>query len=322
MFYHKTVLQHELVSGVITPYTKIAVDCTAGGGGHTKELLDLIAANDKFVIAIDRDTIACEHLKLKFQNEIKSSKLIVVNQPFSELRGIISELNLIGKIDAIIADLGVSSPQLDNPERGFSFNNDGPLDMRMDSSLSITASDVVNSFGEKEIADILWQYGEDPKSRFIAKRICEYRTQSKFTSTVQLANLIAKSKHNNKKPQRKHPATQAFQALRIYVNRELDELNTLLISGIECLSESGRLGIISFHSLEDRMVKKYFKKISSSSNTIPNDVPLTAIELAKYENITCKIVHPFPIEPSQIEIEENPRSRSAKLRIIQKITAP
>ena len=233
-FKHISVLPEELVSSLqLTPGAKV-IDCTAGGGGHLQKLLEQVGSKG-LVIGIDRDPDAIQHLKNKFPKAITSCNLLLFNEKFSSIRHILMSLN-ISSIDGIIADLGVSSHQIDNRERGFSFQQDGPLDMRMSQNTDYTKlSEFLDTVSEEKLASIIFRYGEEPKARYIARAICEYRDKKPFESTLELATLIAKSIHYKKKSQ-KHPATKSFQAFRIYLNEELEELEKLLSLSLNLLS--------------------------------------------------------------------------------------
>ena len=319
MFNHYTVMKFELAEGLGLKNGSIAVDVTAGGGGHTAELLKQVG-KDGLVVAFDKDTRAIEHLTKKFHSELESGNLILVHDHFDTIKKHIERLNLTGKVNAICADIGVSSPQIDEADRGFSFIHDGPLDMRMDSTQELSAFEVVNHYDEVELARVIFEYGEEKKSRIIARKICELREKEPIDTTLKLANLIENTvKYKTKS--RKHPATKSFQAIRIEVNKELEQLSTLLLDGFEILASNGFFGVISFHSLEDRIIKQDFKKLAKGTikNKIPRNLPITESELDKINDVKANLVKPFPIIPSDEEIEENARSRSAKLRIIQKL---
>lgn len=319
MFDHYTVMKYELAKGLKLKDGSIAIDVTAGGGGHTAVLLEQVGKNGK-VIAFDKDDTAIAHLKTRFETEIIDGRLILIHDHFDNLKEHIEKLDLVNKIDGICADIGVSSPQIDEAGRGFSFIHDGPLDMRMDKTQEISAYDVVNTYEETELARIIYQYGEEKKSRHIARKICLVREDNPIKTTLELANLIENTiKYKTKS--RKHPATKSFQAIRIEVNRELEQLSTLLVDGFEILRPGGFFGVISFHSLEDRIIKQDFKKLVKGTikNSIPRNLPITESELDRINDVKANLIKPFPIVPSDSEIEENARSRSAKLRIIQKL---
>lgn len=318
-FEHKTVLLSELVMGLHLRPNDIAIDCTAGGGGHTDLMLKSVGEKGH-ILALDQDQLAINNLEDRFISEIKSKRLSLHKTPFSKILELTNKLELTGKISGVAADIGVSSPQLDLDERGFSFMKEGPLDMRMDQSTGLeSAADVVMTRSKNELVGILKDFGEEPKAPFIADAIIAAREEGPITTTTQLAEIIKGAIHY-KKQSRKHPATKSFQALRIYVNNELDELKQLLEDAFTVLKPGGRLAIISFHSLEDRMVKKAFKKFADNGlSHLPRDLPLTAEQMSRMSSAKAKIIKPFPITPTKTEVDENPRSRSAKLRVIEKL---
>tara|TARA_B100001094_G_scaffold328368_1_gene388645 strand:- start:49 stop:993 length:945 start_codon:yes stop_codon:yes gene_type:complete len=311
-FCHVTVLKEELVKFTCPKPINLGIDCTAGGGGHTDLLLKNLTEQGR-VIAIDRDPKAIAFLRERFCKEIDQEKLILMNLKFSEIDSyLVSE----GKApDAIIADLGVSSPQIDQGSRGFSFMEDGPLDMRMNPGDGQSAKDLVNQLSELELRDIIFRYGEEPKARFIAREIVKKREEKLITTTRELANIICDAIHYKSKS-KKNPATKTFQALRIFINSELEEAEKLISISMQRLAKKGRLGIITFHSLEDRIVKQAYKKVCSEN--IPKDIMLTAADLSKISKAEAKIIKPFPITPAETEVYQNPRSRSAKLRVLEK----
>lgn len=316
-FHHITVLLKETVENTIVDKDGIYIDCTTGGGGHAELLLSSLSEKGK-LIAFDQDPKAIAHLSEKFSNEIKIGKLILINDKFSNLKLQIESLGLSKKINGIYADLGVSSPQLDEAFRGFSFNNDGPLNMRMDQDDSaFTAKKFVNNADIDELKRVFREYGEEPKAHFAAEAIIKKREEKPFETTLELAETIKKAIFYPKKS-KKHPATKVFQAIRIHVNNELGELETLLADGFEVLCQKGRLSIISFHSLEDRLIKQRFKSLAGKQKTkyVPKEF---AILSEKQEDAVARIIKPFPIIPSDEEISINPRSRSAKLRVCEKI---
>lgn len=317
-FSHETVLLFETVDSLGDIEGKCVVDCTLGGGGHTALLLERVGKTGK-VVAFDRDEAALQNARIRFENEISSGQLVVVDSPFSELKSALEDLGLWGAVAGVIADIGVSSHQFDTAERGFSFSHNGPLDMRMDPRVGISAADFLNEASQEEIADVIWKFGEEQKSRHIARLIVNKRATKPFQTTADLSSLIAGARLWKEKS-KKNPATKTFQALRIYVNDELGELRALVDNGFECLMNGGVLAIISFHSLEDRIVKERFQDFSGKSKrqSLPRNIPLTEEQLEKLIEKKGTIVGPFPLEPTQEEIAVNPRSRSAKLRTIQK----
>ncbi len=295
---HIPVLKEKLIEILEPQPGQTVIDCTVGAAGHCLGILEKTKGNIK-LIAIDIDPHAIELAKRNLKQY--SDNIIFVNANFGRIYDIIKELN-ISAPDIIYADLGVSSMQLDNPERGFSFRADGKLDMRMNPELPKTAADIINSMKEQELADLIFKYGEETKSRKIAKLICQARRNQRIESTAKLAQIICQAlgfSTDRLARQRIHPATKTFQALRIAVNNELGNLETLLNSIPKILKSSGRFAVISFHSLEDRIIKENFKQNEA-------------------KNI-YRILTPKPIKPDQNEILRNPRARSAKLRAIQKI---
>lgn len=314
---HISVLFNESVD-IMSPHPgSILVDCTMGGGGHTELMLSKVGPTGQ-VVAFDRDMIAIKNAEQKFSEALKTGRLKIIHAPFGEILKNIENLGLRGKIDGVLADIGVSSHHLDEGVRGFSFMQDGPLDMRMDQSQGFDAADFLLQADEKEIADVIWKYGEEPKSRFIARIICETRAKSPLKTTKQLADLIS-SKVIWKEASRKHPATRTFQALRIHINDELGQLRQLLEDAPKVLGPDGVLAIITFHSLEDRMVKESMLAMSGKTKrqSLPRDLPLTNEEIDQLSAGVGEIIKPFPTNPSEQEIRDNPRARSAKLRAIR-----
>jgi 16S rRNA (cytosine1402-N4)-methyltransferase len=310
---HVPVLMDELIDLLGLQPDSIVVDCTTGLGGHISEVLKRAPVGK--VIGLDRDSMAIAKVQEKLSNEISSGRLQLVNTAFSHLAEVAKTENISGKINAIYADLGVSTMQLATDYRGFSFMREGPLDMRMDTTSTPTAADVVNTYGEKELSDIFWRYGEERLSRQIAKAIVQERATRPISTTIDLAKIVEKVSYKKSKI---HPATKIFQALRIEVNNELGELETVLKDSFEALAPKGRLAFITFHSLEDRMVKQFFKSLAEPP-TPHRSVPLRGVEVDSLAGVKAKIVKPFPAKPSEKEIKLNPKSRSAKLRVIEKI---
>lgn len=303
-FVHKSVLFDEAIKALDLNKNKIIVDGTAGGGGHSGE----IAKNAKRVISIDQDPDAIEVLNERLGNK---ENVTIVHDNYSNIKNIVSNLN-IDKIDGLLLDLGVSSFQLDTAERGFSFHKDAPLDMRMSKS-GLSAYDVVNNYDEKELADIIYRYGEEKFSRRIAANIVKSREEKPIETTFELVDIIKASM-----PQRamrdSHPARKTFQAIRIAVNDELGALNKGLDGAFEMLGSGGRLAVITFHSLEDRIVKQ---KMASwcKGCTCPKDFPVCVCG----NKPKAKLITRKPICANGTELELNPRARSAKLRICEKI---
>lgn len=305
---HITVLLHEAVEGLAIKPNGIYIDGTFGRGGHSRLILSQLGEGGR-LIAIDRDPRAI----LEAQT-ITDPRFQIVHSAFSAIPEICEQFGLVGKIDGILLDLGVSSPQLDEAERGFSFMRDGPLDMRMDTSKGLSAIEWLAQVSVDDLAWVLKEFGEERFAKRIAQAIVNYNKSAseKISRTLQLAQIIAdavpfKDKH-------KHPATRAFQAIRIYINSELDELEKALNSALGVLAPQGRLSIISFHSLEDRMVKQFMRK-QSKGEAVPKGLPILESELTK--NIPLNTIGKA-IMPTAAEIEANPRSRSAVLRIAEK----
>lgn len=316
---HITVLKNELITSLNIKPDGVYVDCTGGGGGHAQQILSKLSKDGKLII-FDRDQYALTILKERFSKEIASKNVEIVGSEFSSIRHKITNLDLYGKIDGICADIGVSNFQIADAGRGFSFRNEGPLDMRMDQSTSLTAKDIVNDYSESEIFYIIKTYGEDKFAKNIAKNIVLARAKKPFENTKELAENVA-----NSIPKKLHgktnPATKTFQAFRIYINKELEELETLLKDGFELLSSGGRFAIISFHSLEDKIVKKAFKNLEgkNKSNEVLKRLPISQDSLDQLSGAKAKIIKPFPVKPSLEEISLNPKSRSAVLRTIEKL---
>lgn len=272
------------------------------------------------MIGIDQDSEALSIATERLASYISTGNLKLIKARFSDLASIVDHLNLTGKIQGICADIGVSSMHLDQAARGFSFVGDGPLDMRMDQSGTRTAADILAESDESTLTTIFREFGEEPKARQIARKIVEVRDESPILTTLQLADLV-KAAARYPTASRKHPATRVFQALRIAVNDELAELDTLLECALTVLKPCGRLAIISFHSLEDRRVKQKFISFTGRSNrdSVPRDLPITAAALKELINAKADIIKPFPIVATSSEVAANPRSRSAKLRVIAKL---
>ena len=303
---HIPVLAKESTKVMMTASKGLYLDATAGFGGHTQLILESLD-NQGHLIAADRDQDSIAYLKSKFSHP----QLTILKSNFKSLRTEISQPDRSFAFDGIIADLGVSSHQLDSKDRGFSFKKDAELDMRMDQSTGISAKDWINRAPEDEISGVIWKYGEESYSRRIAKAIIEQRSIKPFSSTLELADLIYQLKKHSIKKEKKHPATKTFQAIRIHINDELGELRSLLDFSLEHLKPGGRIVIISFHSLEDRIVKRFFR---DNSRIDPNLSKLPNIEDTSKLKVILK-----KIKPSDEEIKINPRARSAILRAAEKI---
>ena len=307
---HIPVMLDQVKSFIPTRRDLNLIDATFGGGGYSKAILEEF--NIKNLLAIDRDPTA----KI-FYNELKKrfKNIELFNEKFSKIDEIIKK-SKFSKInfDVIIFDLGVSSNQIDNPDRGFSFQNEGPLDMKMGSS-TLNAYEIVNSFDETKLADIFFQFGEEKHSRKIAKNIIKNRAIKPIDNTIALSDIVKKSIPHSNTKNKIHPATKTFQALRIYINDELNELKLALQKSENLLAPNGLLIIVSFQSLEDRIVKDFFNHKSGKRWRSSRHLP----DLGDLGPITLKIITKKPLRPNDFEINNNPRSRSAKLRVAQKI---
>ena len=309
---HKPVLLDEVIKYLRCTPGKSFVDGTVGGGGHARAILQNTAP-DGWLIGIDWD----EDALAKARSVLKSyeERLVLVWDNFARVGSILARLN-IEAVDGILLDLGLSSFQVDTAERGFSFSLPGPLDMRMDTREKTTAAHLVNSLSEEELADIIYRFGEERWSRRIARNIVKVRDEAPIASTEHLAELVLQAIPAGKRSRQRHPATRTFQALRLAVNRELDHLQSFLQGALDLLRTGGRLVIISFHSLEDRMVKQTFSNWARSCRC-PADLPVCGCE----GRALVRLVNKKPVVPGAEEIEANPRSRSSRLRVVEKIEA-
>jgi len=287
----------------------IYLDCTFGRGGHSQGILNLLGQYGQ-LLAFDRDSDAINSDYA--QAMLTDERFKLKHSCFSELESIVKRANLAGKVDGILLDLGVSSPQLDNPERGFSFLRDGPLDMRMDGNAGVSAAQWLASVDEKELVKVLFDYGEERFARRIARAIVEIRAESPITTTRQLAELIEDAVPVREK--HKHPATRTFQAIRIEINRELDELKACLQQSARVLRPGGRLVVISFHSLEDRIVKRFIRDESGAKYN-PGKLPIKEVDIAK--GILKRMGK--ALKASEQEISQNPRARSAIMRVAERV---
>jgi len=307
---HIPVMLHELVDGIYTDSDGIYIDCTGGGGSHSFELLKRLSPKARLII-LDRDLDAIERLEDRFK-EYQNVK--VIHSSFSKVIELLDDEMLDRSVSGIFADFGTSSYQLRESGRGFSFRLSGDIDMRMDQSTTLTAGDIVNNFDEKDISSIIYKYGEEQFARNIAKHIVAYREKKPFENTLELAETVAISIPKKLHKHGIHPATKTFQALRIYTNNELEEIELLLESIGKILVTGGRFAAISFHSLEDRLVKQYLTKYSKSCICPPTFPLCTCNKVSEFKLITKKA-----LTPTQMEIDTNPLSRSAKLRVAEKI---
>lgn len=310
MFNHTTVLLHETVDGLNVRPDGIYVDCTLGGAGHSEYLVRQLS-DQGHLYCFDQDATAITHAQEKLKDHLH--KITFIHANFKDLKDELAKRG-IEKVDGILYDLGVSSPQLDTPERGFSYHHDAPLDMRMDQSATLSAYHVVNDWAFEDLVRIFYRYGEEKFSKQIARKIEAAREQHPIETTGQLVECI---KDGIPAPARRkggHPAKRVFQAIRIAVNDELGAAETSLQDAIELLDIGGRISVITFHSLEDRLTKALFKEASSLPELPPN-LPVIPEGLEP----KLKLVTRKPILPSKEELEQNNRSRSAKLRIAEKI---
>ena len=308
-FNHTSVLLDEAVKGLNLRQDGVYIDGTFGRGGHSRLILSQLGAKGR-LLAIDRDPAA-----IAAAIEINDPRFSIIHGPFSNLQQYVEDEKLSGNIDGILLDLGVSSPQLDEAERGFSFMRDGPLDMRMDPTQGQSAAEWLQHAMEQDIAFVLKTYCEEKFAKRIARAIVERNSQQPMTRTRELAELIAKV--TPIKDKHKHPATRSFQAIRIWINSELDEIEQALNGAVNVLGSGGRLSVISFHSLEDRLVKQFIRKQSQGAQ-VPAGIPLTEAQLTalggkKLKKIAKRV-------PAEQEIRENPRARSAVLRTAERTT--
>jgi 16S rRNA (cytosine1402-N4)-methyltransferase len=301
---HKPVLLSEVIEQLMIKEDGVYVDATFGRGGHVQGILRHLGPKG-LIYTLDKDPEAIKAAKL-----IKDKRLRVKQGSFTTLLKWIKELDLVGKVNGILLDLGVSSPQLEKPERGFSFLREGPLDMRMDPTHGQDAASWVNRASYEEIAEVLKTYGEERFYKKIARAIMQAREVAPIKTTTQLADIVAKA--NPKWEKYKHPATRTFQAIRIFINNELQELRDCLMQCLEILSVGGRLLVISFHSLEDRIVKQFIQE--QLSGGLPSELPIKKEQLA----VRLKRIN-GAIKPKEQEVSANPRARSAKLRVVEKI---
>jgi 16S rRNA (cytosine1402-N4)-methyltransferase len=307
-FYHEPVMLKEVIDSLIVSKTGVYVDGTVGGAGHSYAILK---ETDAFLVGIDCDEQALQFAESRLA-EFGSRKVLIKGN-FADLSKVLEELN-IEKVDGVLLDLGVSSHQLNTAHRGFSFNQQARLDMRMDRSLKQSAYDIVNSFAQNELENIIKFYGEEKMASRIARTISKKRQLSPIETTTELAAIVASCMPAKLKWQKIHPATRTFQALRIAVNNELNNIEPAINAAADVLKPGGRLCVISFHSLEDRIVKNEFRALSGVC-VCPREIPFCICQReAKLKNITRKA-----LIPAAEEIEANPRARSAKLRVARRV---
>ena len=303
---HETVLRHEAVEALVINVAGVFVDCTYGRGGHSAEILKKLN-NQGRLLVIDKDLVAIEHA----QKHLGSDERVSIHQgSFGDLAVFLAEAG-IEKIDGVLMDLGVSSPQLDEAERGFSFNKNGPLDMRMNQQVGQTASEWLMEAEQSDISYVLWKYGEEKFCRRIARQIVDARKERVIDTTHALVEIIEEG--TPKKDPNKHLATRSFQAIRIYINQELADLEEGLKAAVEALNPGGRLVVISFHSLEDRIVKRFMRDLARGEK-LPDKLPIRDSEIERTVKLIGKAA-----KPSVEEVARNRRSRSSIMRIAEKL---
>ena len=306
---HKPVLLNECLDALNIRPGGVYVDGTLGRAGHAREIVKRLTTGR--LIAIDRDQAALDAAPGRLEGYMDQVTLVRGN--FGDLKAILASLDVAG-VDGMLFDLGVSSPQLDDGSRGFSYLQDAPLDMRMDQSAPLTAREVVNGWDREELKRILWQYGEERYSGPIAAAIARQREQAPIETTGELAELIRQAMPAKARREKQHPAKRSFQAIRIAVNDELGEVERMLGAALDCLNPGGRLAVISFHSLEDRLVKTAYAEWARGC-TCPPDFPVCVCG----KSPKVRLVGRRPIVSGEEELSENPRARSAKLRVAEKL---
>ncbi|MBU5364152.1 16S rRNA (cytosine(1402)-N(4))-methyltransferase RsmH [Enterococcus devriesei] len=311
-FQHTTVLLHETVDGLAIKPNGVYVDCTLGGAGHSEYLLNQLGKSGH-LYAFDQDQKAIDNAKIRLAKYVEQNQVTFVKANFRELT---TEMNRLGvtEVDGILYDLGVSSPQLDEAERGFSYHQDAPLDMRMDQTAPLSAYQVVNDYSYHELVKIFFRYGEEKFSKQIARLIERKRADEPIKTTGELVDLIKEAIPAPARRKGGHPAKRVFQAIRIAVNDELGAIESSLEQAIELLALNGRVSVITFHSLEDRIVKTMYKEFST-----PKDMPPGLPVVPEEFQPVLKLVNRKPIIPSDEELQDNNRARSAKLRIAEKV---
>lgn len=310
-FHHVTVLLHETVDQLKIKPDGIYVDATLGGAGHSAYLLSQLGPKGH-LYCFDQDQTAIEHAKIRLADFVERGQVTFIKDNFRHLASRLAQYG-VSEIDGILYDLGVSSPQLDQGERGFSYKQEAPLDMRMNQEAPLTAYEVVNTYDYHDLVRIFFRYGEDKFSKQVARKIEQARQLAPIETTTQLADLIKAAKPAKELKKKGHPAKQIFQAIRIEVNDELGAAEDSLQQALDLLAVGGRISVITFHSLEDRLTKQLFKEVSQID--VPKGLPFVPADLqAHYQLVTRK-----PILPSQTELEQNNRAHSAKLRVIERI---
>lgn len=304
---HITVLEQEAVESLVVDPAGFYIDGTFGRGGHSAQILRRLAPAGR-LLAIDKDAEAIAVAGQRFAGD---SRFEIAHCSFAQMQNLVAERGLVGKVAGVLLDLGVSSPQLDKPERGFSFLHDGPLDMRMDQTRGPSAAEWVNSASEEELARVMKEYGEERFARRMARAIVAEREKAPIERTGRLAQILKEA--NPAWEKGKHPATRAFQGIRIHINNELADLEAVLEQALEVLAVGGRLVVISFHSLEDRLVKRFIRR-QEKGDPVPRGVPVMDSQLNRRLKSRSKAV-----KASSQELEKNIRSRSAVMRVAEKI---
>lgn len=307
-FVHEPVMLQEVLSWLVVNQTGVYVDGTIGGAGHARAILEQTRGR-LIGMDCDADAVAAAEKRLA----PFGSRKVVVRANFADLGSVLKDLH-IDQVDGVLLDLGVSSHQLNTAARGFSFNQAAPLDMRMDQNQKLRAYDMVNHYEATQLEKMIRLYGEEKMAARIAKAICEKRQTAPIETTVELAGLVAQAMPAHMRHQKIHPATRTFQALRIAVNRELDRITPGIEAAVDALSIGGRIAVISFHSLEDRMVKNSFREMAATC-VCPKDIPVCVCE----KKAVVKVLTRRAVVPSVEEIQNNPRARSAKLRVAERI---
>lgn len=308
-FHHVSVLLNETLDGLAIRPEGTYVDCTLGGGGHSHAIGERLST-EGMIVGLDQDVAALEAASKRLEDLSCQVKVIKTN--FSNLKQALQEAG-IHEVDGFVFDLGVSSHQLDTAERGFSYMQDGPLDMRMNQSGALTAETIVNTYSSEELYRIIWEYGEERWAKRIVQFILEAREEEPITSTSQLVDIIKRAIPAKARQDGPHPAKRTFQAFRIEVNQELQILHDAFVDAVSMLKPKGRIAVITFHSLEDRITKQTFKELAQGC-TCPPSLPMCVCHHVPTVKAKNKA-----IEPSQREVEENPRARSAKLRVAVKL---
>ncbi len=310
-YFHQPVMQAEVLQGLKIRPGGVYVDCTLGGAGHSKAILEEIGPNG-LLIALDQDPAAIAEAEKKLAPD--QNRVILVRANFATLADVLNNQG-IDSVDGVLFDLGTSSHQLDNPARGFSYQHDAPLDMRMDPGQQLTAGELVNNLPETELAKIIIDYSEERWAARIASFICRDRKRQPIETTAQLVEIIKKAIPSGARRRGPHPAKRTFQALRIAVNKELSILEPAVQAAVEFLRPGGRICIITFHSLEDRIIKNLYRRLATSC-TCPRELPVCVCGGRR----TLKIISSKPVIPTNEELARNPRARSAKLRIAEKVS--